>query len=177
LPKLLNLSTWEDDGALRVVVETPRGARAKVAFDPTLDVFTLSKSLTAGLAYPYDWGFVPSTLAEDGDPLDAMVLHDVVTMPGLVVRCRILGVLEVEQAVSRTRQRNDRLIVVPTDSHRQGDIEDVHDLPKALRDELERFFEASVSLEDKKLTFLGWKGPEAALRLVERARRRFAKAA
>jgi len=71
-----------------VAIETPRGSRAKFANDAKLEAFTLSKSLLVGLTYPHDWGFVPSTKAEDGDPLDIMVVHDAATTPGLVVTCR-----------------------------------------------------------------------------------------
>ena len=67
---LQKLPVWARDGDVHVVVETPRGSAAKLEFDPELQVFTLSKSLILSLAYPYDWGFVPSTRGEDGDPLD-----------------------------------------------------------------------------------------------------------
>jgi hypothetical protein len=91
-----------------VVVETPRGARAKLTFDPELKTFVLSKALMLGLSYPYDWGFIPSTRAEDGDPLDAMVIHDAATTPGLVLRCKLIGVLQTMQKTKHDRIRNDR---------------------------------------------------------------------
>jgi inorganic pyrophosphatase len=88
MTNLLKLPTFNDD-EIHVVVETPRGSRAKLDYDPKVKTFTLSKSLLAGLTYPYDWGFLPSTRAEDGDPLDVMVLHDAATCPGLVLTCNI----------------------------------------------------------------------------------------
>jgi hypothetical protein len=88
----INLPAFTEDGDVRVVIETPRGSRAKLAYDPELEAFTLSKSLLVGLTYPHDWGFVPSTKADDGDPLDIMVVHDAATFPGLVLTCRVIGI-------------------------------------------------------------------------------------
>ena len=84
MPNLFKLPTWSGAEFVHVVVETPRGGRAKLSYDPELRTFVLSKSLMLGLSYPYDWGFIPSTRAEDGDPLDAIVIHDAATSPGLV---------------------------------------------------------------------------------------------
>ena len=88
MTNLLKLPTFSDDGGVHVVLETPRGSRAKLDYDPKLKTFTLSKSLLAGLTYPYDWGFVPATICEDGDPLDVMVIHEAATFPGLVLTCK-----------------------------------------------------------------------------------------
>jgi inorganic pyrophosphatase len=79
MPNLLKLPTWAEDEAIHIVVETPRGVRAKLTYDPELKTFALSKSLMLGLSYRYDWGFIPSTRADDGDPLDALVIHDAAT--------------------------------------------------------------------------------------------------
>ena len=70
------LPTWADKACVYAVVETPRGSRAKLEFDPKLRVFTLAKPLLLGLTYPYDWGFIPSTKADDGDPVDVLIIHD-----------------------------------------------------------------------------------------------------
>jgi inorganic pyrophosphatase len=108
MPNLAKLPTWAGDD-LVVVVETPRGARAKLNFDPELRAFVLSKALMLGLSYPYDWGFIPSTRAEDGDPLDVMVIHDAATYPGLIMRCKLIGVLQtLQQNTQRPRHRGSR---------------------------------------------------------------------
>jgi inorganic pyrophosphatase len=119
MANLSKLPTWAGQELVHVVVETPRGARAKLNYDPKLKTFVLSKSLLLGLSYPYDWGFIPSTRAEDGDPLDALVIHDAATCPGLVMRCKLLGVLQTLQQTKHERIRNDRVIAVPENSHRE----------------------------------------------------------
>src|ERR1700733_11080108 len=107
MPNLIDLPSFSEDGDVRVVIETPRGSRAKFRYEPEMQTFTLSKSLLVGLTYPHDWGFVPSTTADDGDPLDIMVIHDAATMPGLVLACRVIGVLQIEQRSKNKRERND----------------------------------------------------------------------
>jgi inorganic pyrophosphatase len=174
---LRKLPVRDKKGDVYVVVETPRGSAAKLEFDPDLQLFTLSKSLILGLSYPYDWGFIPSTEGEDGDPVDALILHDAATTAGLVLKCKIIGVLEVVQTEGGKHAiRNDRLIAVPRDSHREQAAEDARDLPKQVRSEIEKFFVATDELENKELKFLGWKGPKAGERLIEKAAKRFKKA-
>jgi inorganic pyrophosphatase len=153
MPNLAKLPTWAGDELVHVVVETPRGARAKLTFDPELKTFVLSKALMLGLSYPYDWGFIPSTRAEDGDPLDVMVIHDAATTPGLVLRCKIIGVLQTIQKTKRNRIRNDRVIAVPKDSHHERELQGVEDLPPEVKEELEKFFVATDELEAKTLKF------------------------
>jgi inorganic pyrophosphatase len=88
MPNYINLPAFTEHGDVHVVVETPRGSRAKFAYDRKLATFTLRKSLLTGLTYPHDWGFVPSTKADDDDPLDIMIVRDAATFPGLIVTCR-----------------------------------------------------------------------------------------
>src|ERR1700757_596531 len=101
MTNLINLPPFTADGDVYVVVETPRGSRAKFDYDPKLKTFTLSKSLLTGLTYPHDWGFVPSTKADDGDPIDIMVVHDAATFPGIVLTCRVIGFRSSRRARAR----------------------------------------------------------------------------
>jgi inorganic pyrophosphatase len=126
--------------------------------------------MLAGLTYPNDWGFVPSTKAEDGDPLDVLIIHDAAIFPGLVLACRPIGVLEVVQSDKGKEERNDRLFVVPDRSPFEGDLQDIRRLPKRAIDELEKFFQATDALESKKLTFLGWHGPKRAIKAIKSRR-------
>jgi inorganic pyrophosphatase len=164
------LPTWADEDHVYAVVETPRGSRAKLEFDRKLGVFTLSKPLLAGLTYPYDWGFIPSTKAEDGDPLDVLIVHDAATYPGLVLKCKPIGVLDVIQS-DKGKERNDRVFVVPDRSPFEGDLQDIRHLPRRAIDELEKFFAATDALESKKLNFQGWHGPAKAIKAIRKASR------
>jgi inorganic pyrophosphatase len=160
-------------GLLRVVVESPRGSTNKIKYDPQLQAFTLSRPLPLGLAYPHDWGFVPGTAAEDGDPVDALVLSEGTTYPGVVLTVRPLANLAVEQDSKSKRrpdgrperERNDRLIAVPFVAPR-AEWQRAEDLPRRVRQELEQFFVDVVAFEDKHLTILGWEAAEAALAMV-----------
>jgi inorganic pyrophosphatase len=92
----------------------------------------------AGLTYPYDWGFIPSTAAEDGDPLDVLMIHDAATYPGLILRCKPIGVLEVLQITKGGTERNDRVFAVPDRSPFEGDLQDVRRLPARAVEEREK---------------------------------------
>jgi inorganic pyrophosphatase len=169
MTNLLKLPTWADKQHIYAVVETPRGSTCKLDFDPELRAFTLAKPLMAGLTYPYDWGFIPSTKAEDGDPLDVLVIHDAQTYPGVVLRCRPVGILEVEQKKKgKAKERNDRVFAVPDRSPLETDMEDVRRLPSRARDELEQFFQATNALEEKEIEFLSWRGPAHAIKTIKR---------
>jgi inorganic pyrophosphatase len=169
MTNLFKIPTWADKEHIYAVVETPRGSSCKLDFDPSLKVFKLAKPLMAGLTYPYDWGFIPSTKAEDGDPLDVLVVHDSQTYPGVVLRCKPIGVLELlQKKKGKDEERNDRIFAVPDRAPFEGDLQDVRHLPSRAVEELEGFFRATNALEDKKLEFLGWRGPAEAVKLIKK---------
>lgn len=157
------------DGGFHVVVESPRGSVVKLKYEPKLRVLLAARPLPLGFSYPYDWGFVPSTQAQDGDPVDALVYWDVQSFPGVVIPCRALGVLRLEQdAKGGGRERNDRLLAIPLAHPRGDDLVTVEDLPARVRDEIAHFFTSSVFFEPKNPDVLGWGGPDAAVALVGR---------
>jgi inorganic pyrophosphatase len=166
---LIELPALREDGAVNVVVESPRGSSAKFKYDPQDGVFVLSRPLPSGLVYPHDWGFIPSTRTADGDPLDAMVLWEGVSYPGVVIPCRLIGVLQVEQnrKSSPGRERNDRVLAQPVRSTALESIKSVSDVDPSVRAQLERFFEHAVAFERKDLRFLGWGGPAQADALLK----------
>jgi inorganic pyrophosphatase len=132
----------------------------------------LKRPLPLGLRYPCDWGFVPGTKAEDGDPVDAMIVWDTPTAPGVVVACRAIGAIEVEQddPEHKTRVRNDRILALPVADHRAEAVRHYRDLPDRRRAELEAFLLASVQFERKNVEIIGHAGPDAAQALIDRCR-------
>lgn len=163
---------FDEQHNLRVVVETPRGAGIKIKYDEKLGCFSLSRMLPLGVTYPYDFGFVPQTLAQDGDPLDAMVLIDAMTYPGVVISCRLLGALQVEERGMRGRP-NHRLVAVPVKAARKEELRNFGDLGRRMQQELERFFVMSSAFTSKDPVIRGWVGPDAAGDMVNRAISRY----
>ena len=164
-----NLEPLEDgDKSLfRVVIETPKGSRNKFALDPKQHIFELKKVLPAGMTFPYDFGFVPSTKAEDGDPIDVLVLMDEPAFPGCVLKCRPIGVIEGEQGDKKKKVRNDRILAVEQGAHSWADIRTVDDLGDKFCRELEEFFVNYHKLTGKQYRILDLKGPGQARKLVK----------
>ena len=131
----------DDDGAWLAVIEATQGTRHKLKYEAEWRAFVLSGVLPLGLSFPYDFGFLPSTLGDDGDPLDVLVLADEAMPPGTVVPCRLVGVIEAEQQdEGAAAERNDRLLAVATSSHRYGECRELDDIAAGVLDEIEPFF-------------------------------------
>jgi len=161
--------------ALQVIIETPKGSRNKYAFDESQEIFLLKRVLPAGMAFPYDFGFVPRTRAEDGDPVDVLVLMDEPAFVGCLLQCRIIGIIEGLQGKKKERERNDRIVAIEVGNHSFADIQHVHDLGKQFVNELEEFFVNYHDLSGKKYRILGAKGPKEAERRIKEGMRTFRK--
>lgn len=157
----------DDKQLLRVVIETPKRSRNKFAFNAKEHIFELKKVLPAGMTFPYDFGFVPSTEADDGDPVDVLVLMDEPAFPGCALTCRPIGVIEGEQGEKKETERNDRIVAVERDAHSWADVKTIDDLGKKFCRELEEFFVNYHKLSGKQYRVLGVKGPDQALKLVK----------
>jgi inorganic pyrophosphatase len=164
------LDPFVDGKTVQMIVETPRGAGVKLEYDPDRKLFTVSRALPLGLTYPFDWGFIPGTLSEDGDPVDALALHDAATFPGVLLPCRVLGVVDVEQNSKKGgREFNPRLILMPTWHDRLGEFERAKQLPDRLKAEIEQFFLSATFFTGKKARITGWRGPKAADKIIRKA--------
>jgi inorganic pyrophosphatase len=159
-PALEHLSAREpDSGLVRVVVDTPKGSRNKYKYDETLGLYRLSKVLPLGLAFPYDFGFIPSTRAEDGDPLDVLLLGEEALFPGCLVTVRLVGVIQAEQTEPGKTFRNDRIMGAIETSVNRPAIQTLEDLQPERLDEIESFFMAYNHLEGRHFKPLGRHGP------------------
>ncbi len=171
-PSRLRPLDEKDKEIIRVIIETPKGSRNKYAFDEEDRVFELKRVLPAGMAFPYDFGFVPSTKAEDGDATDVLVLMDEPAFTGCVLKCRIVGIIEGEQGSKKDKLRNDRIVAVEKDNHSFADIRHIDDLGKQFLRELEEFFVNYHELSGEKYKIIGVKGPAEAKRRIADGRRR-----
>ncbi len=164
------LKPFEKDEIV-VIIETPKGSRNKYAYEPDERIFTLKKVLPAGMAFPYDFGFVPSTLGGDGDPLDVLVLMDEPAFPGCKLTARVIGIIEGEQGRRKKAVRNDRVVAIESANHSYAHVRHIEDLGRQFEQELEQFFVNYHSLSGEEYRIVGVKGPAAGRRAVEKSRR------
>jgi inorganic pyrophosphatase len=155
----------------RAIVECPPGSRSKFDYDPESGLFELAGVLPAGMAFPLAFGFVPSTLAEDGDPVDVLILADEPLPVGCLLTARLLGVIEAEQTEDGKTARNDRLVAKVAQSHSYADINSLDQLGKAFLEDLKRFFITYNDLKGQQFEVVGVGNPHRARELVAQASR------
>jgi inorganic pyrophosphatase len=156
---------------IQVVVETPRGCRNKYKYNPETGGIKLSKVMPEGMIFPYDFGFIPDTSGEDGDPLDVLILSDEGTFPGCEIECRIIGVLKANQTEDGKQNRNDRLIAVAAASVLYRNITELSDLEPAVLKQVEDFFVNYQKVRDIEFVILKREGSKSASRLISGASR------
>ena len=171
---ITRLPTFDpQSGELLSVVETPKGSRNKYAFNPTLSVFELRRVLPRGMLFPYDFGFVPGTKADDGDPLDVLLLLDDSAPMGCVIRVRAIGVIEARQREAKADWvRNDRLIAVAVHAKLHADLRSLKELNPRIIDEIEAFFRDYNAMDGKDFEPLKRGGPNTAENLIEQAQKK-----
>lgn len=151
-------------GLINVLIEIPAGSKNKYEFDKELNAFALDRVLYSSVQYPYDYGFVPNTLADDGDPLDGMVLIDQPTFPGCVIPARPIGMLEMIDG----GDRDEKILCVPDKDPRYAQVKSLKDIAPHRLDEIAEFFRSYKNLEKKVTEILGWKDIDQVMPLVEK---------
>jgi inorganic pyrophosphatase len=169
------LDTFRSPDELNVVVETPKGSRNKYKYDEAGGVFMLHKLLTAGAVFPFDFGFLPSTRGEDGDPLDILILMEEPARTGCLVPVRLIGGIDANQTENCQTRRNDRLIGVATSSHRNSGVRSIRDIRPELLAEIEHFFVSYNEMEQRRFRVRGRYGVSRALKLIRAGQREFAR--
>lgn len=154
--------------SIDVVIETPKGSAQKYDYDEKSHFFRMKKILPSGMVFPYDFGFIPDTRGEDGDPLDIIVISEFNSFPGVMIKCRIIGGIKAEQRGEDGKKviRNDRFLAVPKCSNIFEKVKTIKDLPQQIVDDLEEFFVDYNKLEGKKFKALGKMDSEEARRLI-----------
>src|SRR2546430_3841013 len=160
-----------EDASLFCCVETPKGSRNKYEYDVKSGVIKLDRFLFSSMVYPTDYGFIPDTLALDGDPLDAMVCVSEATFPGCVIPVKPIALFKMED----DKGIDDKILCVPLQDPAWNTLNVLEDLPKSLCDEIEHFFSVYKDLEQKKVRVDGWYSREDALAEIEAARERHRK--
>lgn len=177
ITRISYLDTYDKD-SLNAIIETPMGSHAKYAYDEKSGLFKLSTIMPAGVVFPYNFGFLPSTQCADGDPIDVLVLMDAAAHPGCLIPARVIGVIEAEQTEKNGQsERNDRLIAVAEHCPTYGQHQSLNSLNDELLNQIEYFFISYNKIEGKKFKPLGRFGPDRAVKLIKDAMTCFAKAA
>ncbi|MBV9655772.1 MAG: inorganic diphosphatase [Acetobacteraceae bacterium] len=168
---LSRLPAFENrSGDVTVVVETPKGSPNKYGYDPAPNAFRLKAVLPEGTAFPYDFGFIPSTLGQDGDPIDLLLFLDSPAAVGCILTARLIGVIEARQREGDGEWvSNDRLLGVATHAHTHNHVHGLEDLRPNLLDEIEQFFAHYVGSQGREFDATGRAGPDRARALVEEA--------
>jgi inorganic pyrophosphatase len=160
----LCLLPFQKPATMDIIIETPKESRQKYTYDKELKLFRLKKVLAPGLVFPFDFGFIPGTKGEDGDPFDVLVLSEYQTFPGCVVNIRIAGCLPAIQTHAKTSFRNDRFIGILEQSSAYDRIMSIEELPAALIDSIKLFFTTYLQAEGKTVR---WENDMNALQAIE----------
>jgi inorganic pyrophosphatase len=174
MPAPIDLKPFDPEtGLLNVVIETPQNSSGKFKYDEEKGLFVLDKSLPLGMMFPFDFGFVPSTRGDDGDPVDVLVLMNEKTFPGTLLPARLIGVIEAEQTNDGKTERNDRLLAVFACSTDYRDVHSLNDLPDRMLADVEHFFMTYHKETGSKFKPVGRRGPRHAVKLIEDGEKRF----
>ncbi len=151
----------------RAIIETPKGFRSKFDYDPESNLFILGGLLPEGMMFPFDFGFIPSTQGEDGDPLDIMVLMDAPAHVGCLIDVRIIGIIDAEQTQDGKTEKNSRILGAAIHSYEHENLVTINDVSKTLLSQVEEFFVSYNKQRGKKFKITDTGGPKKALRYLK----------
>jgi inorganic pyrophosphatase len=171
-PKML---PFAEKKLVNVIVETPKGSRNKYAYDEVSGLLTLKKVLPCGMVFPFDFGSIPSTRGDDGDPLDVLVLMEDPVCPLCLVQAHLIGVIVAEQTEKGKSERNDRLVAMATSDNKPSETDSIKKLDSQTLKEIERFFVSYNELDGKKFRILDYVGSKSAVKLVKEGQKRYNK--
>jgi inorganic pyrophosphatase len=154
---------------INVVIEASKGSRIKLKYDETLEIFRAEKALPIGLVFPFDFGFIPSTLGGDRDPLDVLVLSESGLPWGTLVLGKVVGIVKCEQTQKGSKERNDRIIALPLDAKSLEPMQPDITFDSELKQAIAEFFIKYNELQDKKLRVIAIEGPRSAIAAIESA--------
>lgn len=162
-----------EPGLVNIMIDTPKGSRNKFKYDEKARCFRLSRILPAGACFPYDFGSIPMTLAEDGDALDVLVISDTSSFPGCLVTGKLIGTITAEQSEKKRTIRNDRLLAVPVTPANPPIFAHIDDLPDAWVTEIEHFFVSYNQAQGREYKPIKHGGPQEAEAALTAAKRRY----
>ena len=155
-----------DPKVIYAVVEIPKGSRNKYEYDKDMEAFALDRVLYSPFHYPAEYGIIPQTLWDDGDPMDILVIMDEPTFPGCVIETRPIGIMRMIDG----GDSDDKILGVPVNDPRFTDIKDINHVPKQFLDEIEHFFSDYKKLEGKTTKVLGWENAEKAFEAIKHSK-------
>ena len=159
---------FTDDGKkIYAVIESPKGTGNKYTYFPGKDYFKLTKVLPAGMVFPLDFGFIPGTKGEDGDPLDVLVISGKGSFTGAVLECRLAGIIKAKQQEGHKKEGNDRLIAVSDEHDEFRDINSIKDITESVVKEIGEFFVNYNKIDDKEFEVTGWGDEKEARAIIE----------
>jgi len=158
-----------EDFTIEVFIEIPRGSNNKYEYDKEKGLFRLDRVLYSPVFYPADYGFIPDTLADDGDALDAMVMTTFPTFPGCLIKARIIGMFIMEDE----KGKDEKILGVPVNDPRFDNIKSLEDLEKHILKEFEHFFSVYKNLEGKEVIVKGWTDKWEAMKTIEKAKQKY----
>lgn len=174
MPSAFKLGPFsKETGLINVVIETAKGSRNKYAYDEKVGLLTLRKVLPSGMVFPFDFGAIPGTRGEDGDPLDILVLMEEPVCAPCLVQAHLIGVIEGRQKEKGQTKRNDRLVATASCKNKPAEVESVKKLDPQLLKEIERFFISYNDLSGKEFKVMKYGGPKTALKLVQAGQKKY----